>query len=142
MTLHQPERPELTVEALVTWLRTQPAEDTYIWQDPAFCMMARYSSEHGSSWGAYSYSKMPYYHAIAETKPHTFGAALKRAEALLALPKPEPLPEIELSPITPRFDVTERYTMAHTPEFEEAVKLVPVSPPLQITEQTEPTTSQ
>ena len=58
--------------------------------------MGKYMIDHDSSWGAVSYSELPNYELIAATKPWNFGAALKRAEALLALPAPkaEPLPEI------------------------------------------------
>lgn len=110
MTLHKPEHPALTIEALVTWLRTQPAEKTYIWSDPVFCAVGQYLADHGSSWGAVNYSEIPGYYEIAAEKPWTFGAALERAEKLLALPTPKQ-----------PFTVTESYTMAHTPEFEAAV---------------------
>ena len=89
MALHKPEHPQLTTEALVSWLRKQDPDQEYIWSDPAFCMMGKYLSDHNSSWGAVGYSEMPSYYEIASPKPWTFGAALKRAEALKALPPPD-----------------------------------------------------
>lgn len=105
MTLHTPDHPALTIEALVDWLRTQPPEKTYIWSDPVFCAVGQYLADHDSSWGTVAYSELPDYERIAKVEPHTFGAALERAEKLLALPAPEskplvpkalPLPELEL----------------------------------------------
>jgi hypothetical protein len=114
--LSKPEHPPLTIDALASWLRTQPPDQTYVWSDPVFCMMGQYLAAHDSSWGATQYSLMPGYEEIAAEKPWTFGAALERAEKLLALPAPitsemsvmsephkEPLltalPEIELEPV-------------------------------------------
>lgn len=70
-------------DALIQWLRKQPAGEEYIWSDPVYCMMGRYLADNGSTWGVAAYSDMPHYHEIACPKPWTFGAALKRAEALL-----------------------------------------------------------
>lgn len=104
MTLHQPTHPPFTTEALIKWLRQQPPDAEYIWSDPAFCMMANYLADHGASWGAVAYSEMPGYREIAETKPHSYGAALARAEKLLALPTPPaqiPVPPQPLALPTP-----------------------------------------
>jgi hypothetical protein len=90
MTLHQPDHPPLTVEALIAWLRQKPADETYVWSDPVFCLVGHYLSEHNSSWGVAQYSDIPDYEQIAGEKPWTFGAALGRAEKLLALPAPDP----------------------------------------------------
>jgi hypothetical protein len=89
--LSKPEHPPLTTEALVTWLRTQPPEQTYVWSDPVFCLMGSYLADHGSSWGVTAYSEMPNYHEIAAERPWTFGAALERAEKFL-LASPSALP--------------------------------------------------
>jgi hypothetical protein len=63
-------------------------------------MMGHYMADHDSEWGSAQYSDLPHYTEIAATKPHTFGAALARAEKLLALPAPEPsLPDMILDPI-------------------------------------------
>lgn len=78
----------LNPDSLVDWLRQQPPDGEYIWQDPVFCMMGRYLADHDSRWGEFSYSEMPNYDAIAGKKPWTFGAALERAEALKQLPPP------------------------------------------------------
>lgn len=98
MTLHKPDHPELTENSLVSWLRTKPADQTYVWSDPVFCLVGHYFADHQSTWGAAQYSDLPNYELIAKTEPHTFGAALERAEQLLALPAPThiPAPELEL----------------------------------------------
>jgi hypothetical protein len=80
-----------TRDALIAWLRTQPPDEEYIWQDPVFCLMGHFLADNGSSWGEVGYSEMPSYREIAETKPWTYGAALARAEALKQLPPPMPL---------------------------------------------------
>jgi hypothetical protein len=78
---------EYTLDALTGWLRKQPPDQGYIWQDPVYCLMGEYLRDNGASWGERSYSDMPHYEEIAAEKPWTFGAALERAEAL-ALPEP------------------------------------------------------
>jgi hypothetical protein len=83
-----------TRDALIAWLRTQPADKEYIWSDPVFCLMGQYLADNASCWGAFSYSDMPDYYKIAQTKPWKFGAALKRAEALQRLPSPATVPLI------------------------------------------------
>jgi hypothetical protein len=75
-------------DKLIAWLRQQPPDEEYTWSDPVFCLMGRYVTDVGRPKDLYGYSDMPHYHEIAETKPHTFGAALQRAEALKALPAP------------------------------------------------------
>lgn len=91
--------PELTIEAIVAWLRTQPQNREYTWQDPAFCLVGQYLADNGSSWGFHHYSDIPHYNEIAETKPHTFGAALERAEALKLLPPPSDHPMLVAEPL-------------------------------------------
>lgn len=86
-----PVTPELTVDALIPWLRKQQPDAEYIWSDPVFCMMGRFLADHGSQWGEVAYSDMPHYEQIAGAKPWTYGAALKRAERL-ALPAPTSQP--------------------------------------------------
>ena len=78
----------LSSDNLIDWLRQQPPEGEYTWSDPVFCLMGRYVTDRGRPQDLYGYNDMPNYHEIAETKPHTFGAALQRAEALKALPSP------------------------------------------------------
>lgn len=88
----QPEPPELTVEALTRWLRSEPdPEREYRYQDPVLCLLGFYfTAQHaGDAIAEAAYEQMPHYREIAEPKPHTFGAALERAEALLALPAPQ-----------------------------------------------------
>ena len=102
MTLSKPDHPPLTTQALASWLRSQPADGTYTWSDPVFCLIGHYMADNNSSWGSAQYSDLPNYELIAKTEPHTFGAALERAEQLLALPAPvaepmpAPIPELEL----------------------------------------------
>ena len=86
----QPEPPELTVEALTRWLRSEPdPEREYRYQDPVFCLLGQYFTDCGAmdAISEAAYETMPHYREIAEPKPHTFGAALARAEQLL-LPPP------------------------------------------------------
>ena len=96
MTFHQPQTPELSVPALVAWLRTERGDNTYVYQDPVFCLLGRYFEDQGAvdAISEAAYETMPDYRAIAEPKPHTFGAALERAEKLLALPAPTPTEEL------------------------------------------------
>jgi hypothetical protein len=94
MSMEQPAHPPLTTQALAAWLRTQPPEDTYTWSDPVFCLLGRYLADHESQWGSAQYSELPAYELIAKSQPHTFGAALARAEKLLALPAPDGAPLI------------------------------------------------
>lgn len=96
MTYHRPQTPELSVPALVKWLRSRPlyADSQYTYQDPARCLLGWYLREHNAdeAISEAAYETMPDYRAIAEPKPHTFGAALQRAEQLLALPAPKEEP--------------------------------------------------
>jgi hypothetical protein len=78
----------LDADSLIAWLRKQPPELEYVWSDPVFCLMGHYVRDMGTPKDLYAYGDMPHYHEIAEVKPHTFGAALQRAEALKALPAP------------------------------------------------------
>jgi hypothetical protein len=92
--LSKPEHPPLTTDALAAWLRTQPPEGTYTWSDPVFCLLGHYLADNQSQWGSAQYSDLPQYELIAKSEPHTFGAALKRTEALLALPAGAPEPSL------------------------------------------------
>jgi hypothetical protein len=77
-------------DKLIDWLRRQDSNEEYTWQDPVMCLMGRYVTDMGTPADLYGYTgNMPYYYYIAQTKPHTFGAALQRAEAIKALPPPE-----------------------------------------------------
>ncbi len=92
----------LNPDSLIDWLRQQPPDGEYTWSDPVFCLMGRYITDVGTPADLYAYGELPHYHEIAETKPHTFGAALQRAEALKALPAPAPVIEgtaRELAPV-------------------------------------------
>ena len=76
----------LSSDALIDWLRNQPPEEEYTWSDPVFCLMGKYITDVGTPADLYAYGEMPHYHEIAETKSHTYGAALQRAEKLKQLP--------------------------------------------------------
>ena len=65
---------------LVAWLKTQPADLEYQWENWQHCLMGRYLGEHGYDHRSRPYTDMPGYPEFAEAKPHTFGAALKRLE--------------------------------------------------------------
>lgn len=90
MSFYHPEAPPLTIEALAEWITTHPLSNEYIYQDPFFCLLGQYFSDCGAidAIAESAYEQFPSYKQIAEPKPHTFGAALQRAEKLLALPPP------------------------------------------------------
>ena len=67
-------------EGVLDWLRQQPADGGYNWQHPDRCVVGRFLAAHGRSRENIDYTEMPDYRRIAEPKPWTFGAALRRAE--------------------------------------------------------------
>ena len=95
MTMHKPEHPPLTVDAIIAWLETAVErfgpDQTYVWQDPTYCLVGHYLRDHGSQWGDAIYSDLPDYDYIAGKKPWTYGKALERAK-VLTLPAAEVLP--------------------------------------------------
>lgn len=95
--LARPTTPELTEDALIGWLKTQNPDTPYSFQDPVLCLMGHYFRAHDTYPAEVSFEQMPNYRAIAEAKPHTFGAALARAEAIKALPAPTPQIEAHVS---------------------------------------------
>lgn len=92
-----------SLSSIVDWLREQPADGRYIWPDPNECLAACYlrsvtgvrhpCDDFGGKYvkvfdGAPSNWNYGY---IGATLPWTFGAALARAEQVLAGYVPEPL---------------------------------------------------
>lgn len=77
----------LTLEKVTEWLKKQPPDREYIWQDPTYCLVGSYLRDQGSSWGYVAYDELPHYDLIAGVKPWTMGKALERAK-FVALPPP------------------------------------------------------
>lgn len=67
-------------QGVLDWLRQQPADGTYQWQHPMHCLIGQFLAATGQVREAIDYTEMPDYRRITETKPWTFGAALRRAE--------------------------------------------------------------
>jgi hypothetical protein len=81
-----------TFHGFVAWLGTQPPEKTYNWGDPCNCAIAQYLATMGrrvSDLGYREYSELEGRRSggelvgVACHAPHTMGAALGRARALL-----------------------------------------------------------
>ena len=74
-----------TLPALIAWLRTKPSDEEYRWMSFDCCLAQYLRSKGRSPWGKeHAYTKFPaeVRAAIVLSSPHTFGAALARAEAL------------------------------------------------------------
>lgn len=86
----------LSLESLRDWLRTKPVDEVYCWADAQTCLLGQYlkhigAIEIGSSYWLDANSNL---HEISEqffhvalhghNLPHTFGAALERAEKIIA----------------------------------------------------------
>lgn len=70
---------------LVAWLETQPRDDLYDWFEIDRCVVGRYlAAQHPAAVLIYSglFKNVGEYYRVCQAKPHTFGAALKRARAL------------------------------------------------------------
>lgn len=91
-----------TVAALVAWLETKPATETYDYYDcGGACLYGQYMTHVGVPWKEARFAtyadnrkgdihepfRMKVYFPIAVTYPHTFGAALERARASLSSPQ-------------------------------------------------------
>src|SRR3990167_4295889 len=78
----KPQHDTFSLEGLAAWLRTQPGEREYDWEDGADCLGCRYV-------GMYQYSRLSRALHLVEAihvlyrKPWTYAAALERCEALL-----------------------------------------------------------
>jgi len=71
----------LTMEGLIAWLETKPADETYDYENcRGECLYGQYIASHGISWEG---SRGPFmahvYQHVAHQYPWTFGAALDRA---------------------------------------------------------------
>ena len=65
-------------DVLIDWLRQQPSDGEYDFPNWRRCLMGQYLVDKGLEPGTCTYTDMPGYPEFAETKPHTFGAALER----------------------------------------------------------------
>jgi hypothetical protein len=91
-------RPVLSVEALADWLRTQPGETSYDYCDNGGCLNYRFFKASGlpvsgvgsTVWTDKDGGRHPLpveLDHIAVWEPHTYAAALERAEAILTTGK-------------------------------------------------------
>lgn len=72
-----------TVDDLILWLETQPADKTYEWFNLSRCLLCQYLDARGFP------HRGNYWHIaqklgmedVAGTEPYTFGAALERARS-------------------------------------------------------------
>lgn len=75
-----------TLDALITWLEKQPADQWYCYQLRGRCLAAQYNKHIGRRYRVPiasprgNFSQQLEYIAVGE--PHTFGAALERAHTL------------------------------------------------------------
>jgi len=68
-----------SLEGLITWLETMPADDFYDWHNcRGGCLYGQYAAAHGLAWTDASKFRAAVY-SIAYQEPWTFGAALERA---------------------------------------------------------------
>lgn len=88
----------LTLEALIAWLETKPADEVYCYMDLGRCLAAQYNASIGRQYYLNGFadslnkaksitSASPFdwqLEDIARRQPYTFGAALSRARAMLA----------------------------------------------------------
>jgi hypothetical protein len=82
-----------TLEHLIGWLETKPADEIYCWADGGRCLFGQYAKVHGlhyceavNKFGYFSESAGDFIepHSIAIDCPRTFGAALSRAREALS----------------------------------------------------------
>jgi hypothetical protein len=86
------------LQSLISWLEMKPATGEYNWRDVDGCLLCQYlqevtgavrpAVENGGfgSWTITDWGDGGYF-GICGVEPHTFGAALSRARALLAAGK-------------------------------------------------------
>lgn len=78
----------LTLNAVIDWLKTKPADGEYVWIDSERCLVGTYLREIGVIHGRGDIMRgyniimggLRAYGHIAASYPHTYGAALQRAE--------------------------------------------------------------
>ena len=70
------------MSTLVAWLRLQPTEGRYVWADAQVCLLGQYASAHGVTFSDVHHLERQG-NWLALNRPHTFGAALRRAERAL-----------------------------------------------------------
>ena len=76
----------LTMEGLIAWLETKPADETYDYENcHGDCLYGQYVASHGISWEESRVPFMSYvYQHVAHQYPWTFGTALERARKAVA----------------------------------------------------------
>lgn len=81
----------LSLQALIAWLESKPAGDSYTYSAACSCLAAQYNASIGReylynpTWFVFGWSKFDSkLERIAAKAPHTFGAALERARMMLA----------------------------------------------------------
>jgi hypothetical protein len=81
--LYNPQWNVMSLESLIAWLESQPANGSYNWPHPDRCLLGCYLTDKTGSCASFrsSYTDMPHYREIAAPEPWTFGAALSRALA-------------------------------------------------------------
>ena len=81
-------RPDpLTLESLIAWLEKQPTDKEYNYGEiGGACLIGQHLTAHGVDWREYgSFETATIRMCVAGTGRKTFGAALARAKALLAV---------------------------------------------------------
>lgn len=83
----------LSLASLIAWLETMPPERKYCWFGKEPCLIEQFANYHCLSKhelysifdinGRNLYDRLTTKSAIAESLPHTFGAALTRARAIM-----------------------------------------------------------
>lgn len=70
----------IKLDNFIAWLREQPSDTTYEWESGETCLMGQYLQAAGMH---DEQPPMPnWYEHVTLTRPWTFDAALKRAEAI------------------------------------------------------------
>ena len=72
-----------STHSLIAWLETKDPRKHYEFFSD-HCLYGQYLADHGETWIAIKECNYNHYWRIALTEPHTFGAALKRARAVVA----------------------------------------------------------
>lgn len=91
----QPQSDILSTARLIAWLKKQPADAAYNYDNPSKCLLAQYFNQSGHPEvvlgnhyihyfnGGTTVALPQAFYAAATYLPHTFGAALRRAKAYL-----------------------------------------------------------
>ena len=93
--VHEETETEGELKSLIQWLEHQPANETYPWLHAGECLLGRYFTARYGWWRGRRMSAFAgladktspthtLFTKVAFPHPHTYGAALKRALALIA----------------------------------------------------------